>query len=174
MSDFILDKLTTVKAVCLDVDGVLTDGSVYCINGEECRRMHVRDGFAIQYAIKNGLPIWVISGAENASVAKRLNRLGVTELFMGVKNKLEKLNDICTRNQISLSDVLFFGDDIPDYEVMLAAGVSVCPNDAADDIIRIAKIITRKNGGDACVRELLEKVLRAQDKWMIDTKVRSQ
>ena len=159
-------KLTSVKIFIFDIDGVLTDGSVTVMpDGEQIRSMNIKDGYAMQLAIKNGYKIAVISGGTSEVVRKRLNGLGIYDLFLGVENKIETYNEVIKKYKIDHNEVLYMGDDLPDYEVMKCVGVPSCPNDAAHEIKDISIYVSEKNGGKGCVRDVIEQVMRVQGNW---------
>jgi 3-deoxy-D-manno-octulosonate 8-phosphate phosphatase (KDO 8-P phosphatase) len=161
------EKLNQVTTFALDIDGVLTNGMVTIFpDGTQVRQMSTRDGFAMQYAVKQGFNVVVISGGTSESVISRLNKLGVENVFLGVKNKLEVLNEFTAEKNINKSSILYMGDDLPDYEVMQACGVKTCPNNAAYEIKAISDYISPKNGGEGCVRDVIEQTLRCQNKWV--------
>lgn len=160
------EKLKPISAFMLDVDGVLTDGMVITLpDGDQVRRMNIKDGYALQHAVKKGYHISIISGGTSESVRKRLNTLGITEVNLGCKNKIEVFQKLMQDYQLSKEEILYIGDDIPDYRVMQKVGFAACPNDAAVEIKEIAHYISPKKGGEGCVRDLIEQVLRLQGKW---------
>ncbi len=162
-----LTKIKDIKAFILDIDGVLTDGTVHVTEtGEQLRRFHVRDGYAMQRAVKNGYLICVISGGKSASVVLRLKGLGVTEVYLGVDKKLDVYNEFIKQHSLSPGQVLYMGDDIPDIPVMKVAGLPVCPADAVEEVKAVSLYISGKEGGSGCVRDVIEKVLKIQGKWI--------
>lgn len=170
----VIKKFSAIKAVVLDVDGVLTDGKLLVTEtGEQLRTFFVKDGYAMQLAIKMGLQIWVISGGTSNGVQKRLLGLGITEIHLGVKNKMQVLSQLLEKYQLNLHDLMYVGDDMPDYEVMQVVGLAVCPNDAVEDIKTISHYMSPKNGGEGVVRDVLEKVLKLQGKWGVQTEIKS-
>ncbi len=159
----LLNQITTF---IFDVDGVLTDGSVTLFpNGEQVRKMNIKDGYALQLAVKKGYRIIIISGGKSEAVRQRLQGLGISEIHLGVNNKLELLNDILLEKQFTTDQTLYMGDDIPDYEVMQKVAVAVCPADAAPEIKSICTYISQRNGGEGAVRDVIEQTLRLQGKW---------
>lgn len=159
-------KLKKISTFIFDIDGVLTDGRVIIMpDGEQLRRMNIKDGYALQYAVKKGYHIAIISGGKSESVRHRLNDLGVTDVHLACKNKIKVFNDLKEKHQLKTENILYMGDDIPDYNVMQKVGFAACPNDAAIEIKSISHFISPINGGAGCVREIIEKVLRLQDKW---------
>jgi 3-deoxy-D-manno-octulosonate 8-phosphate phosphatase (KDO 8-P phosphatase) len=170
----ILSRLKLIKTFVFDMDGVLTDGSLIITNDNQwLRRMNVRDGYALQLAVKSGFNIIVISGSDSPQVAERLQKLGVTNVFMNVKEKEKFLQEFFLRNNLALSETLFMGDDIPDYSCMKIVGVAACPVDAAFEIKEIAAYISPLRGGYGCVRDVLEKVMKLNDKWALQSSIPS-
>jgi 3-deoxy-D-manno-octulosonate 8-phosphate phosphatase (KDO 8-P phosphatase) len=158
--------LRTVKLLVFDVDGVLSDGHVYLdADGEMMRNTHVNDGLAIKLALKAGLKVIVISAGTSKKVKERMHYLGIKDVFMGVYAKFEVLSEYCKQNEIDFADVLYMGDDLPDYECMINVGVATCPNNAAVEIRSIADYISHKDGGKGCVRDIVEQTLRVQGGW---------
>ncbi len=159
-------KLTRVKTFIFDIDGVLTDGSVTLMpDGEQLRTMNIKDGYALQLAIKKGYKIGVISGGKSESVRKRLNGLGVYDVYLGADNKTEQYNEFILTYSLNPDEILYMGDDIPDYEVMKRIGVPTCPNDSAQEIKDICIYVSDRKGGKGCVRDVIEQVMRVQENW---------
>lgn len=167
MSNF-KEDLRKVKAFVFDVDGVFTDSSLYCMpDGEQVRAMSAKDGFAVRFAIKQGYPVGIISaGKNNVGVIKRLEYLDIQDMYMGSFKKTEAMNDFCSKHTLDLDQVLYMGDDLPDYPVLKMVGVPTCPGDAAVEIKQASKYISNINGGKGCVRDVIEQVLRAQGNWV--------
>ncbi len=161
------EDLVRVKAFVFDIDGVL---SLQTINlnsfGVPNRTVNLRDGYAIQLAVKKGYFIAVITGSNSKEYLKRLKQLGVKDVYLNSRSKLEHFNDFLKKHNLEKSDVLFMGDDIPDYSVMKVAGIPVCPSDADSEIKQVAYYISDKKGGEGCVRDVIEQVLRLHNKWM--------
>lgn len=156
-------KITTF---IFDMDGVLTDGSILVLeNGLQARRMSIRDGYALQLAIKKGYRLLVVSGATSSPVTDRLNKLGITEVHMAVLNKKAFLEKYMMTNSLAFDEILYMGDDIPDKSVMLMVGLPVCPVDAVEEIKAISKYISPATGGNGCVRDVIEQVLKLRDDW---------
>jgi 3-deoxy-D-manno-octulosonate 8-phosphate phosphatase (KDO 8-P phosphatase) len=171
----ILELLKPIRAFVFDMDGVLTDCTILVYeSGEQVRKMHIRDGYALQLAIKQGYHVLVISGANSEGVRIRLEKLGITEVYMDIKDKKAHLTQYMISHQLSREEVLYMGDDIPDYEVMQMAGVSCAPSDAAGSIRQIADYISPNKGGEGCVRDVVEKVLLLNDNWLLETGVPSR
>ena len=165
-----LEKLKSVKAFIFDVDGVLTDGTVHVTEaGEQLRQFNIKDGYALQLAVKRGFKIAVITGGRSAGVMLRLKGLGITDVFMPVDSKVEVYNQFVADNELTANDILYMGDDIPDLPVMKLVGLPVCPQDAVEEIKAISAYISPINGGKGCVRDIIEKVLKIQSKWTDDS-----
>ncbi|RYE16155.1 MAG: 3-deoxy-D-manno-octulosonate 8-phosphate phosphatase, partial [Sphingobacteriales bacterium] len=162
-----LHKLNDITTFVFDVDGVLTNGSVFVSEtGKQSRNFNIKDGYAIQLAVKCGYNVVAISGSRSKSAIYRLNSLGVTDVFVGASNKAEKFKVYLEERHIKATNVLYMGDDIPDLEVIQLAGLPVCPADAAEEIKAVCEYISPLNGGCGCARDVIEKVLKVQGKWM--------
>ncbi|MBK7183647.1 MAG: HAD-IIIA family hydrolase [Bacteroidetes bacterium] len=162
-------KLTRVKAIVLDVDGVLTDGSVTLMpDGEQVRVMNIKDGYALQLAVKKGYKVAIISGGRSEMVRKRLNGLGITDIYLGAHTKIDVYKELLEIYSLTDDDILYMGDDIPDYEVMKRVGVPTCPNDAAQEIKDICLYVSYNKGGKGAVRDVLEQVMKVQNNWFDD------
>ncbi|MBA1340573.1 MAG: hypothetical protein C5S40_00310 [ANME-2 cluster archaeon] len=163
------ELLKNINTFIFDYDGVLTDGIITLTeDGEPLRTANVRDGYALQLAMKKGYRIAVISGGKSITVSKRLSALGITDVFLGVEHKEDVYNQYLKENNITNEEVVYMGDDIPDYHVMQLAAVSACPVDAAEEIKAISKYISHYEGGKGCVRDIIEQVLKLQKNWMND------
>ncbi|HEY0030927.1 MAG TPA: HAD-IIIA family hydrolase [Bacteroidia bacterium] len=159
-------KLSRVKVFIFDVDGVLTNGSVTLMpDGEQVRIMNIKDGYALQLAVKRGYKVAIISGGKSEMVRKRLNGLGITDIYLGSHTKIDTYNDFIASNDINPEEILYMGDDLPDYEVMQRIGVPTCPNDSAPEIKNISIYVSDKKGGEGAVRDVIEQVMRAQGNW---------
>ncbi|HEY9342810.1 MAG TPA: 3-deoxy-D-manno-octulosonate 8-phosphate phosphatase [Hanamia sp.] len=170
----ILSRLKLIKTFVFDMDGVLTDGSLIITNDNQwLRRMNIRDGYALQLAVKSGFNIIVISGSDSPQVADRLQKLGVINVFMNVKEKEKFLREFFLKNKLMLSETLFMGDDIPDYSCMKIVGIAACPVDAAFEIKEIAAYVSPLRGGYGCVRDVLEKVMKLNNKWTLQSSIPS-
>jgi len=170
----LLASLKKITCFVFDVDGVLTNGEVIVMsNGILVRKMNIKDGYALQLAIKKGYHVWVISGGNSEEVEDRLRKLGITEVHMRVKDKRALLQELSILHGISLDEMLFMGDDMPDYEAMSIVGIAACPKDAAVDIKSISTYIALTNGGEGCAREVIEKVLKLNDRWDVEDHVRA-
>jgi len=162
-------KLQAVKAFVFDVDGVFTNGAVMLHpGGEFIRMMNIKDGFAVQHAVKMGYPIAIITGGFSKMVRKRFISLGVKDIFMKSASKLTAFETFLLKYNLAAEDILCMGDDLPDYEIMKKAGFPACPADAASEIIGLSHYVSDKKGGEGCVRDIIEQVLRLQGKWMND------
>ena len=163
--------LSKIRAIVFDVDGVLSSSTVPTDGeGEPLRTVNIKDGYAIQLARKMGMHIGIITGGRSAAIENRYRRLGVDDIFMGCAVKIETWNGFLEAHGLSAEEVIYVGDDIPDYEVMLAAGCPCCPRDACSDIKAISVYVSNKDGGQGCGRDIIEQVLRAQGKWLSNAK----
>lgn len=171
----VLELFKNVTTFVFDVDGVLTDGTVLVLeNGLQARRMNIKDGLALQMALKNGFRVLVISGGNSRPVEERLNKLGVKDVYMGIGDKKAFIHSYITENGLRWEELLFMADDLPDLESLKAVGVASCPADAVQEIKELAHYISPVNGGLGCVRDIIEKVLKVQDKWIFDKTVTSR
>ncbi len=158
--------LTKIKAFAFDVDGVLSKQSILLHpSGDMMRSMNTKDGFAIQYAVKQGFPVAIITGGKSESIKFRFRGLGITDVYLGSMNKIEDFMDFVFKYGLKKDDVLYMGDDMPDWEVMQNCGMPTSPADAVPEIQRLAHYISDKKGGEGCVRDVIEQVLKAQNKW---------
>ena len=163
---FFKDELKNIRAFIFDVDGVLScDTSPLNEDGDPVRTANVKDGFAIRCAVSLGFPVAVITGGFVNRVRLRHKKLGVIHYYDKVNDKVASLNDFMEKTGIEAKHILFMGDDLVDYKIMTKVGIPVCPKDAVADIKAISKYISDKNGGEGCVRDVIEQTLRAQDKW---------
>ena len=159
----IMPQITTF---IFDVDGVLTNGIVTVFpNGELVRQMNIKDGYALKTAVDTGFKVCIISGGSNEGVRTRLEKLGLKDIYLGAHNKMEQFQEILDKYDLNPENVLYMGDDIPDYPVMEKVGLACCPKDAAPEIQDISKYISQKNGGKGCARDVIEQVLKVQGKW---------
>tara|TARA_R110000868_G_scaffold73178_1_gene212595 strand:+ start:785 stop:1306 length:522 start_codon:yes stop_codon:yes gene_type:complete len=162
----IQSKLRAIKVIMLDVDGVLTDGMVTTLpDGDQVRAMNIKDGYALQHAVKKGYHISIISGGTSESVRLRLNGLGIEDIHLGCKNKLVVFENLLKKHQITPAEILYMGDDLPDYTIMQKVGYAACPKDAATEIKSIATYVSSYKGGKGCVRDVLERLMRLQNNW---------
>ncbi|MCH4182150.1 MAG: HAD hydrolase family protein [Prevotella sp.] len=163
--------LKKIKMVIFDVDGVLSKQTiVLASDGEPLRTVNIKDGYAIQLAVKMGLREAILTGGNTEAVRIRYEHLGVQDVIMNAAVKIEIYKDLLMKYHLKDENVLYMGDDIPDFEVMKHCGCACCPHDAATEIKEISNYICSRNGGDGCGREVLEQVLRAQGKWLADKK----
>ena len=170
----VLERFASVTTFAFDMDGVLTDGTIWVFPGNDfIRRMDMKDGYALQLSIKKGYRIAVITGSHSLPMQERLATLGITDFFQRVQHKKEQLDTYITQHKLNKDEVLYMGDDIPDYEVMQSAGIGCCPADAVTEIKTIADYISPWGGGQGCVRDVIEKVLKINGHWIMDTGVRS-
>ncbi|MGP1514386.1 MAG: KdsC family phosphatase [Bacteroidales bacterium] len=159
-------KLKDIRVFLFDYDGVISDGNIYTVNDDIIMRSgNVKDGYAMQYAIKKGYKIGILSGGCGRSIETRMNMLGVRDVFLSVGSKIEIYHQYCKDNNIEQKNVLYMGDDIPDYDIMCNVGVATCPSDAVQEIKQVADYISDKRGGRGCVRDVIEQVLRLHHKW---------
>lgn len=155
-----------IDTFIFDVDGVLTDGNITIFpNGDLVRQMNTKDGYALKTAVDMGYNVCIISGGTNEAVKSRLRGLGITDIYLGAHNKIEQLDEYLDIYNIERDKVLYMGDDIPDFPVMKLVGLPTCPKDAVPEIQNISKYISQKKGGKGCVRDVIEQVLKVQDKW---------
>lgn len=163
------EHLKEITTFIFDVDGVMTDGSLLInTQGEMLRSMNVKDGYAIKTALNHNFNICIISGGTNEGVRSRLQALGVTDIHLGAHSKIDFLNDYTQKYNVKPENILYMGDDIPDYPVMKLVGLPCCPQDAVKEIKEISKYVSHKKGGKGCVRDVIEQVLKVHGKWMQD------
>ncbi|HEX7754617.1 MAG TPA: HAD family hydrolase [Niabella sp.] len=162
----LLQRFKKVRVFMFDIDGVLTNGDILVLeSGEMARTMNTKDGYALQLAVKHGYKIIIISGSAPSATQLRLNRLGIEEVHFKIMDKKVFVAQLLEKQQIDPQEVLFMGDDLPDLPVFDLVSLSCCPADAAGDVQRAAQFISVFPGGRGCVREVIEKVLRANDQW---------
>ena len=159
------ERLNNITTFMFDVDGVLTNGRVLLFQGEVLRTLNAKDGYSLQYASKMGYSIFIITGGNSSDVKDRLLGLGVKEVHLSSYNKMAVYEDIKKRHNLKDEEIVYMGDDIPDYEVMSTVGLAACPQDAAVEIKEISHYESPYNGGQNCVRDIIEQTLRLQDKW---------
>ncbi len=161
--------LKTIKAVFFDVDGVLSRQTITLYpDGDPLRTVNIKDGYALQYAVKCGLHVAIISGAKTESLRLRYERLGVKDVILGADIKIKYYNELKQKLNLKDEEIIFVGDDIPDYEVMQLCALPCCPSDAAPEIKAVSKYISPFPGGEGVARDIIEQVLKAQGKWMHD------
>ena len=165
MSNF-KEELRGVKAFVFDIDGVLSHQTMYLHpHGEPMRTINIKDGYAMQLAVKKGYPVGVISGGATRAIKMRLKRLGVKDIYLGISNKKEALDDFLSRHGLTYDSILYMGDDLPDLEVMKLVRFPTCPADAVTEIKQASKYISQYTGGDGCVRDVMEQVMRLHNHW---------
>ncbi|HLR00404.1 MAG TPA: HAD-IIIA family hydrolase [Sphingobacterium sp.] len=170
----ILSKFKNISCLVLDVDGVLTDGRLLVTeSGEFLRSFNVKDGYAIKLAVKKGLQLWVISGGTSEGVRIRMEGLGISEVHLGISDKLSLLQKLAADYNTPNGKILFVGDDIPDMHAMQWVGLSACPADAVEEIKQISDFVSPYKGGEGMIRDLLEKTLKLQGRWAEDQKIKS-
>lgn len=163
-----LKKLKNITCFVFDVDGVFTNNQLIATeSGDLQRTFNAKDGFALKTAIEKGYEVCIITGGTSPAVHRRFELLGVKHNYYRVSNKLKVLQDFLNAENILPDNVLYIGDDIPDYESMSVCGLKCCPGDAVPEIQSIADYICAHNGGDTCVREVIEMVLKVQNKWYV-------
>ena len=159
--------LTKIKGIVFDVDGVLSPDTIPLHpSGEPMRVINTKDGYAMQLAVKQGIVLGIVTGGDTMAVKKRFESLGFQYIYMRSRNKLTDFQDFLQKTGFSPEEVCFVGDDLPDYEALQKAGLAACPADAASEIKAIAQYISHKTGGQGVGRDIIEQVLKAQDKWM--------
>lgn len=159
--------LTRIKALFFDVDGVLSAETILLHpNGEPMRTVNIKDGYALQLAVKCGLHVAIITGGKTEAVRERYKGLGVQDICLGAAVKTKEYHELMQKYDLKPEEVLYMGDDIPDYEVLRLVGLPCCPADAAPEIRAVCKYISHRNGGHGCGRDVIEQVLKAQGKWM--------
>lgn len=162
-----------IRGLAFDVDGVFTDGGILCdLSGELYRTFDAKDGFAVRMASLNGFHTGIITGGRSGSITARFRSCGIEpeDVYLGSRDKMEDFMDFCQRHGLEPSEVLYVGDDIPDIEVMKACGIGVCPSDAVPEAKEAADYVSPFPGGRGCVRDVVEKVLKSQGKWVFDVK----
>jgi 3-deoxy-D-manno-octulosonate 8-phosphate phosphatase (KDO 8-P phosphatase) len=163
----VLAEFKKVTTFIFDIDGVLTDSTILLLeNGVQARRMNIKDGLGLQMAIKNGFRVITISGSYSEPVVQRLKKLGIEEVQMSVIDKKEFVSDYINKNNLNWEEVLYMADDLPDLALMKMVGLPCCPADAVPEILELSKYISPVNGGYGCVRDVIQKVLKVQDKWI--------
>jgi 3-deoxy-D-manno-octulosonate 8-phosphate phosphatase (KDO 8-P phosphatase) len=171
----LLDQFKRIKTFVFDVDGVLTDSTVLLLeNGLQARRMSIKDGLALQLALRNGYRVLILSGAHSDPVVQRMQYLGLTEIHTAVKDKRGFLEQYCSAQDIEPGTLLFMGDDLPDLPALGIAGISACPADAAVEVLEACIYRSPVKGGEGCVRDVIEKVLRLNGHWHYESGLTSK
>jgi len=161
-----LQKLKAVKALIFDVDGVLTNGDIIASDsGEFLRTFNIKDGYALQLAVKRGYLVCVISGGKGIAMQKRFEGLGLQEIHLGIGDKVAVFHQLLQKHGLDALEVLYMGDDIPDLKVMQLVGLPTCPADAVPEIMALAQYVSPYTGGKTAVRDVIEKVMRIQGNW---------
>lgn len=169
---FFKDDLKQVRAFIFDVDGVLSHQTQHLTpEGELIRTSCTKDGYAIMYCLRKGYIVAIISGGGTPGIQKRLEKLGVKseDIYLKIANKVEALEEITRRYQLRKEEIMYMGDDIPDYKVMTLVGLPVCPLDACEEIKSVSRYISDITGGNGCVRDVISQVLKARGDWMDTT-----
>ncbi|MEQ7802338.1 HAD-IIIA family hydrolase [Pedobacter sp. ASV1-7] len=161
-----LEQLKHITTFIFDIDGVLTNGDIIASDsGEFLRTFNIKDGYALQLAVKKGYHVCIISGGKGAAMEKRFEGLGITNVFLGVSDKVAVYSSFLEQYKLNASEVLFMGDDIPDLKVMKLVGIATCPADAVPEIKAVSQYISPYTGGKTAVRDVIEKVLKVQTNW---------
>jgi 3-deoxy-D-manno-octulosonate 8-phosphate phosphatase (KDO 8-P phosphatase) len=171
----VLAEFKKVTTFVFDVDGVLTDSTVLVLpDGVQARRMNIKDGLGLQMAIKNGFRVIVISGSYSVPVIQRLKNLGIEEVRMAIPDKKKFIEEYIAENNLNWEEILYMADDLPDLELMKVVGLPCCPADAVPEILELCKYISPVSGGFGCARDVIQKVLKVQDKWIFHKDVTSK
>ena len=170
-----LERFKQITTFIFDVDGVLTNGGIALPgNGHQERTMNIKDGFALQLAVKKGYRILVLSGGDSQEVVLRLQKLGISDIHLNIKDKVAEAEKFIHQHQLETKEILFMGDDLPDLPLMHMAGLPCAPHDAAPEIRTAARYISRYDGGSGCVRDVIEKVLKLNQHWQSDVSIASK
>lgn len=171
----ILSRFKGITTLIFDIDGVLTDGSVLVLpDGLQARSMHVKDGFGLQMALKQGYRVFVISGGNSEESRDRLHYLGIKDVYLDVSDKLDFVSSIVKKHKLEWNKILYMGDDLPDLPLLKKSGVSCCPSDAVNEVRSAVLYISPVKGGWGCVRDVIEKVLKVNGHWIYDTEITSK
>jgi 3-deoxy-D-manno-octulosonate 8-phosphate phosphatase (KDO 8-P phosphatase) len=166
----ILENFKLIKTFVFDIDGVLASDTLLILEGGQLtRNMNSKDGYALQLAVKKGYNVAIVSGGDSEAVKIRLERLGIKDIFLKVASKKEKLVEYVSQKNLRWEEILYMGDDIPDYYCLQMVGLPCCPANAAVDIKQISKYISAIDGGNGCARDVIEKVLKLNGHWDVDT-----
>ncbi|MEG1622334.1 MAG: HAD hydrolase family protein [Alistipes sp.] len=165
------EDIVRTEALIFDVDGVLTDGGIIPLaNGDFIRKYNAKDGYAIAYALRMGYHVCIITGGRGETLRRRLEMLGVTDVYMDCMDKLAALHGFCQKYSLDPANVIYMGDDIPDLECMQAVGIPVCPADAASEVAEASRYVSEFAGGCGCARDIIEQVLRSRGDWAKNSK----
>ena len=160
------ETFKNITTVVLDVDGVLTNGDIILMPGmQPVRKMNAKDGYAMQLAVRNGIRMAIITGGRSPEVKERLQGLGITDIYLGASSKMESYEDLKMCYDLTDDEILYMGDDLPDYDIMKIVALAAAPQDAAPEIKSVADYVSPVNGGKGCVRDVLEQLLKIQGKW---------
>jgi len=160
------ETFKNITTVVLDVDGVLTNGDIILMPGmQPVRKMNAKDGYAMQLAVRNGIRMAIITGGRSPEVKERLQGLGITDIYLGASSKMESYEDLKMCYDLEDDEILYMGDDLPDYDIMKLVALAAAPQDAAPEIKAVADYVSPINGGKGCVRDVLEQLLKIQGKW---------
>ncbi len=160
------EDIARVEAFVFDVDGVMTDGSIIPTpDGDFIRLYYAKDGYALAYALREGYKICIISGGRGEMLRRRLEMLGIKDMYLNCMDKVAAINEFMAANNLNSENVIYMGDDIPDLECMRLVGIPVCPADACMEVIEASRYVSEYNGGKGAVRDIVEQVLRAQGNW---------
>lgn len=163
--------LQKIKVVVFDIDGVLSAETItLSAEGEPLRTVNIKDGYAIQLAVKMGLRIVIITGGNTNAVRLRYERLGVEDIYMGSAVKVRTYDQMLEKYGLTDDEVMYMGDDVPDLEILRRVGCPVCPQDASPDVKEACLYVSPYKGGYGCGRDVIEQILRAQGKWLSDEK----
>ncbi|MEY2962985.1 MAG: hypothetical protein RL754_246 [Bacteroidota bacterium] len=164
------ERFKDITTVVLDVDGVLTNGEIILMPGcEPVRKMHSKDGYALQLAVRNGIRVAIITGGGSPEVKERLQGVGIKDIYMRASHKMEAYEDLKMCYELKDEEIMYMGDDLPDYDVMKCVGLAAAPQDAAPEIKSIADYVSPVKGGEGCVRDILEQLLKIQNLWGRET-----
>lgn len=164
------EDIAKTKAFILDVDGVMTDGGIMPIEGgtDFIRKYNAKDGYAIAYAVRRGYKVCVITGGHGNLLRSRMERLGVTKLYLNCMDKIAAMQEFFAEYDVNPATTIYMGDDIPDLECMELVGIPVCPADACSEVVEASRYVSEFCGGRGAVRDIIEQTLRAQDEWAKD------
>lgn len=171
----LLESFKPISTLIFDIDGVLTDGNVWVFeSGEQVRRMNIKDGYALQLAVKKKYNLAVISGGNGKGADMRLEKLGITNVFLNASDKIQVLEEYLAQKKLTWAETLYMGDDIPDFKAMKKAAMPCAPADAAPEILQAARYISPYSGGRGCVRDVIEKLLRLHGNWDMESGIASR